>query len=144
MAEEAYIYVNTTTVATNITFAYHNTTFGHHLHKEFARFIAFSFLTIIIISVTCNVILISSILLIRRLHSVLHVFIVNMAVSDLITTLGTMPFDVEYLLRGYFPHGRLACVVMQTVFLISLPSSVLCLTLLTAERLISVVHPFKV
>ena len=157
MAEEANRGITSTTTTTtattstlNTSFSHYNMTsvdrshFGHHLEKQFAQVIAFTFLSIIIISVICNVILISSILFIRRLHSVLHVFVVNMAVSDLITSLGTIPFDVDYLLRGHFPHGRFACGVMQTVFLISLPSSVLSLTLLTAERFVAVVYPFKV
>ena len=48
------------------------------------------------------------------------------------------------MFRGYFPHGKIACGVMNTVFLISLPSSVLSLTLLTAERLIAVLFPYKI
>lgn len=116
--------------------------FGHTLSKNFAIFVAFCFLVIIITSVICNTVLIFTIVSVKKLHSVTHVFIINLAVSDLITVLGTIPFDVELMLKGYFPHGKIACGIMQTTFLISLPSSVLNLTLLTAERYISVVYPF--
>ncbi len=118
--------------------------FGHSLSKSFSEIVGLSFITIITVAVIGNVTLISAIISTRRLHSVLHVFIVNLAVSNLITALGTIPFDVEYMLRGYFPHGKIPCGVMQTVFLISLPSSVRSLMLLTAERFIVVVYPCKI
>jgi len=70
------------------------------------------------------------------------VFIVNLAISDLITVIGTIPFGVDFMLRGQFTHGLIACGIMQTTFLLSLPSSVLNLSLLTAERLITIKLPF--
>jgi hypothetical protein len=118
--------------------------FGHDLSHGFARFAAFCFLLTIIISVSCNFILIATVIGVQKLHSFTHVLIVNMAISDLITAVGTIPFDVEYMLRGYFAHGEIPCGIMHTTFLISLPSSVLCLTLLTAERYISIVFSFHV
>lgn len=68
----------------------HNTTstlppFGHGLERHFAQAIGFTFLCIIVVAVVCNIVLIAAIVSIRTLHSVLHLFIVNMAVSDLIT-----------------------------------------------------------
>ena len=138
--------INNTLHNININNSNSNTSlvFGHSLSKSFSEILGFSFLTIIVAAVIGNVMLISAIVSIRRLHSVLHVFIVNLAVSDLITALGTIPFDVEYMFRGYFSHGKIACGIMQTVFLISLPSSVLSLALLTAERFIVVVYPCKI
>ena len=118
--------------------------FGHSLGKQFPQAAGFSFLAIIIVALFCNLVLISLIVFIRRLHSVLHVFIVNLAVSDLITAIGSIPFDVEYMFRGYFPHSKSVCELMNTVFFISLPSSVLSLTLLSIERLIVVAFPYRV
>lgn len=118
--------------------------YKNKLSPVFAKAIAGCFLFIIIIAVSCNSLLIATIVAVPKLHSYMHVFIVNMAFSDLITALGTIPFDVELLLRGYFAHGILLCGVMHITFLISLPSSVLSLSLLTAERFISVVFPFRV
>ncbi|XP_057294582.1 alpha-1A adrenergic receptor-like [Hydractinia symbiolongicarpus] len=116
--------------------------FGHTLSKNFAIFIAFCFLVIIVTSVICNTVLIFIIVSVKKLHSVTHVFIINLAVSDLITVLGTIPFDVEIMIKGYFPHGKIACGIMYTTFFTSLPSSVLNLTLLTAEKYIKIKYPF--
>ena len=99
--------------------------FGHALGKPFSHMVGSFFLTIMVTAVISNLLLISAIISNKRLHSVLHVFIVNLSVCDLITSIGSMPLDVEYMFRGYFPHGEIACGVMSTVFLISLPSSVL-------------------
>ena len=112
------------------------------LDPTFTKIAAFCFILIIIVSVFCNLTLIYVIVRSRSLHNIMHVFIVNLAISDLITSAGTMPFDVDFMLRGYFDHGLVACGIMHFTFLISLPSSVLNLVLLTSERFVSVVAPF--
>ena len=116
---------------------------GHSLSLTFAIFAATSFSFIIVASIISNAILVSTIVSVKKLHSIPHVFIVNLAISDLITVIGTIPFDVDFMLRGYFPHGIIECGIMQTTFLIYLPSSILNLSLLTAERLITVRYPFQ-
>ena len=116
---------------------------GHSLSPAFATFTAISFSFIIVASTICNVVLVSTVVRVKKLHSVQHVFIVNLAISDLITVIGTIPFDVDFMLRGYFPYGIIECGFMQTTFLIYLPSSILNLSLLTAERLITVRYPFQ-
>ena len=115
---------------------------GHNLDPIFANIAAFCFLLIIIVSVICNIVLICIIIRSKSLHKTMHVCIANLAVADLITSAGTMPFDVDFMLRGYFGHGVVACGVMHFTFLISLPSSVINLVLLTTERFVSVVFPF--
>ena len=117
--------------------------FGHKLSSAFVCFASVCFLIIIIVAVICNSILVATIVSIRNLHTSVNIFIVNLAVGDLITAIGTIPFDVEYLIRGYFFRGAVACGIMQTTFFISLPSSVLCLTLITAERFITIVFSLQ-
>lgn len=120
-----------------------NEPYGHDLSNAFSRGIAFCFAMIIIIAVSSNILLITTIISVRKLYSFMHVFIVNMAISDLITAIGTIPFDVEYMVKGYFSGSNIACGIMQTTFLISLPSSVLSLSLITLERFISIVFPLR-
>lgn len=116
---------------------------GRLLSTGFSYFAALCFILIIVISVFCNVILMWVIISEKKLHCVTHVFIINLAVSDLFTAVGTVPFDVDFMLHGKFRYGRVVCGIMHFTFLISLPSSVLNLTLLTAERLISVRFPYR-
>lgn len=118
--------------------------FGHDLNESFAHFVAVSFLLIIVVAAICNSVLITVVIYVPKLRSYMNLLIVNMAVSDLITALGTIPFDVQFLLKGYFDLGKVSCGIMHTTFLISLPSSMLCLLLLTTERLLTVVYAIRV
>ncbi|XP_066917042.1 probable G-protein coupled receptor No18 [Clytia hemisphaerica] len=114
-----------------------------NLSTTFSNMAAIFFIMIIIISVSCNTLLIYIIVKVKSLHTIMHVFIINLAISDLITSAATMPFDVDLMLTGSFNHSKIACGFMHFTFLISLPSSVLNLVLLTTERFISVVFPFQ-
>ena len=78
-----------------------------------------------------------------RLLTVPNILIVNMSVGDLITSIFVVPFDVDLLMRGVFPFGEVMCGFREIAFLLSLPSSVNCLLLLTLERFISIVYPFQ-
>ena len=117
--------------------------FGHGLNVSFSLFLGMCFLLIIILAVAGNAILIFTIVTVRKLHSITHVFIVNLAVGDLITALFTMPFDVDFMWRGYFAHGTFLCGMMNTSFFLSLPSSVINLCLLTVDRFVSVKWPLQ-
>lgn len=66
-----------------------------------------------------------------------------MAFADLVTAVFLIPFDVDWFVRNTFPHGVIMCGFKEMFFLLSLPSSVNCLLLLTAERFISIVFPFQ-
>ena len=79
----------------------------------------------------------------RGLLTVPSIFVINMALCDLITAIFVVPFDVDYLIRGVFPFGEGMCAFREIAFFLSLPSSVNCLLLLTLERFVSIVFPFK-
>ena len=107
--------------------------------------IAVFFMNLIVTSVVFNSILIFTIISApnRRLLTVPNILIVNMSVGDLITAIFVVTFDVDYLMRGVFPFGEVMCGFREIAFLLSLPSSVNCLLLLTLERFISIVYPFQ-
>ena len=94
--------------------------FGHELSEEFATFVSVCFILIIIVALTCNITLITTISTTRSLHNNVNFFIGHMAVADIMTAVGTIPFDVEFMLRGYFSRGIVACGVMQVCNLWSL------------------------
>ena len=117
--------------------------FGHTLSPQFSILTGTLFLLIIIMAILGNSILIYTILTVKRLHSVTHAFLVNLAVGDLVTATLTIPFDVDYMWRRYFPYGTLMCGVSQIGFFISLPSSVINLSLLTVERFVTIAYPYR-
>nr|XP_047144162.1 beta-2 adrenergic receptor isoform X1 [Hydra vulgaris] len=101
------------------------------------------FISISILGITFNAILILIILVNKNLHTVVNIFIVNLAIADIITAVTVVPFDADYMLKGYFPYGTFLCAFKETMFLLSLPSSVVNLLLLTFERFTFAVFPFK-
>lgn len=117
--------------------------FGHALSKPFASIAATCFLLIMIGSIVCNMLLVFTIFKVKKLHCIMYVFVVNMAISDLIASFGIIPFDIEYMIRGYFPHNLVICGMTDIFFFMSLPSSVFSLLSITAERYFSIVYPTK-
>ena len=108
------------------------------------RYILASCLILILITaVLGNTILTGMIAAIRRFHSVTHVFIVNLAVGNIMVALLVMPFDIDYLIRGYFSFSVTTCELSSTAFFLSLPASAVTLCLLTTERYLTLRFPMR-
>lgn len=125
------------------SFCANSTRSGHQLSSVFSAFAGTTLSLIVFLAVVCNSVLIWTIVTTKKLHSVTHVFIVNLAIGDLITASVTVPFDIDFMFRGYFDHGKVACAIMHVSFFLSLPSSVINLCLLTLERFIGMRFPFR-
>ena len=117
--------------------------YGHTLNNAFAVTIGTYFIILIGGALTFNILLIQTIVRTKILHSSTNIFIVNLAVGDIITAITTLPFDAAFLLRGYYGLGRFICGLKETFFLFSLPSSIVNLFLLTLDRFILIVFPHK-
>lgn len=117
--------------------------YGHELDYTLTVTIATYFIFIIVTGVTFNLLLVYTICSKRRLHTISNYLIVNLAVCDLVTAVSTLPFDSEFLLRGHYHHGDVLCALKETAFMFSLPSAIVNLLLLTAERFITIRFPFK-
>ena len=62
-------------------------------------------------------------------------FIVSLAVSDLLTTCLAMTFDMEQLLTNqHWSHGEALCQVWTSIYLITVPSSLWSLFVLSVDR----------
>ncbi|XP_008055140.1 cysteinyl leukotriene receptor 2 [Carlito syrichta] len=72
-----------------------------------------------------------------------NVFMLNLAISDLLFT-STLPFRVDYYLRDYnWIFGDLACRIMSYSLYVNMYSSIYFLTLLSVVRFLATVHPFR-
>lgn len=104
---------------------------------------------VIVASLVCNVTLISIIAKLKKLHTISHLFIVNLAISNLLTSVIYLPFDVEEMVRGQgvhgklFVHGKILCGIYKLSFMLSLPLSIINLLLLTIETFITIAFPYK-
>lgn len=70
-------------------------------------------------------------------------FILNLALTDLGTSVFSIPLDVTELLIGKFPLGRLMCHVVYPIQTILMGTSVLTLLCLSHERHRAIVTPLK-
>ncbi|XP_072553449.1 chemokine XC receptor 1-like [Salminus brasiliensis] len=77
----------------------------------------------------------------ESLRSLTNIFILNLALSDLIFTLG-LPFWSLYYLRGW-TFSDAVCKGVSFVFFAGFYSSIVFLTLMTFQRYVAVVHPLS-
>lgn len=72
-----------------------------------------------------------------------NVFMLNLAVSDLLFTC-TLPFRADYYLRGSdWIFGDLACRLLSYALYVNMYSSIYFLTVLSVVRFLATVHPFR-
>ena len=115
----------------------------HSLDKTFATILAAFFVLIMIGGVVFNVILIYTICRNKALHSIKNYLILNLATCDLLRAVATLPFEPDYLVRGYFNYGTYLCGWKEIIFILSLPSSIINMLLLTSERVFILLYPFQ-
>ncbi|XP_069323381.1 cysteinyl leukotriene receptor 2 [Eulemur rufifrons] len=72
-----------------------------------------------------------------------NVFMLNLAISDLLF-ISTLPFRADYYLRGSnWIFGDLTCRIMSYSLYVNMYSSIYFLTVLSVVRFLATVHPFR-
>ncbi|XP_066529045.1 chemokine XC receptor 1-like [Hoplias malabaricus] len=99
------------------------------------------FTIVIILSLIGNVMVLVILALYESLKSLTNLFILNLAVSDLMFTLG-LPFWACYYTWGWI-FGDAVCKVVNLVFFTGFYSSSVFLMLLTIQRYVAVVYPLS-
>ena len=79
----------------------------------------------------------------KPLHTMSHLFIVNLALSNLLTSTIFVPFDIDTLLRGEFVHGKLLCGIYKLTYIFSMPSAMINLLFLTLDTFFTIVFAYK-
>lgn len=98
---------------------------------------------VIVASIIGNTTLIAVIAKLKELHTLSHLFIVNLAICNLITSVIYVPFDIDELVRNEFVHGKALCAIYKLTFMLSLPMSMINLCLLTLETFLTILFPYK-
>uniref|UniRef100_A0A9J7Z4H4 Chemokine (C motif) receptor 1a, duplicate 1 n=1 Tax=Cyprinus carpio carpio TaxID=630221 RepID=A0A9J7Z4H4_CYPCA len=130
----------------NTTFQY-DTDYNDELcHKEVvvkvgSFVIPIFFIAVIVLSCIGNILVLVILALYESLKSLTNVFILNLAVSDLLFTFG-LPFWASYYIWGWI-FGEVGCKAVKFFFYVGFYSSVLFLTLMTVQRYMAVVHPLS-
>lgn len=99
------------------------------------------FSVVFILSLVGNILVLVILALYENLKSLTNIFILNLAISDLVFTTG-LPFWAVYHIWGWLFSEHL-CKIVTFVFFTGFYSSVLFLTVMTIYRYLAVVHPLS-
>ncbi|KAM6939127.1 chemokine XC receptor 1-like [Lycodopsis pacificus] len=99
------------------------------------------FSVVITLSLTGNILVLVILALYENLKSLTNIFILNLAISDLVFTTG-LPFWAIYHIWGWV-FSEALCKIVTFVFFTGFYSSVLFLTIMTIYRYLAVVHPLS-
>ncbi|XP_070765254.1 chemokine (C motif) receptor 1a, duplicate 1 [Enoplosus armatus] len=99
------------------------------------------FSIVIALSLTGNILVLVILALYENLKSLTNIFILNLAISDLIFTTG-LPFWAIYHIWGWL-FSETLCQIVTFVFFTGFYSSILFLTIMTIYRYLAVVHPLS-
>ena len=111
-----------------------------------SEYIAQAVFLIIILLVTLlgNSLVCTSVILYRRLCTVTNLFVVSLAVSDLLVALLSLPFRINQTLNNFSWCNSMAmCQTWFIVDLLSTTASIWNLVMISIDRFIAIVHPFK-
>ncbi|XP_043928581.1 probable G-protein coupled receptor 83 [Protopterus annectens] len=103
--------------------------------------VAYSF--IIVISLFGNVLVCQVIFKNKRMHSATSLFIVNLAVADIMITLLNTPFTLVRFVNSTWVFGKVMCHVSRFAQYCSLHVSTLTLTAIAVDRHQVIMHPLK-
>nr|XP_046248248.1 chemokine (C motif) receptor 1a, duplicate 1 [Scatophagus argus] len=99
------------------------------------------FSVVIVLSLTGNILVLVILALYENLKSLTNIFILNLAISDLVFTTG-LPFWAIYHIWGWV-FSETLCKIVTFVFFTGFYSSILFLTIMTMYRYVAVVHPLS-
>ncbi|XP_030058242.1 G-protein coupled receptor 83 [Microcaecilia unicolor] len=103
--------------------------------------VAYSF--IIVFSLFGNVLVCHVVIKNKRMHSATSLFIVNLAVADILITLLNTPFTLARFVNSTWVFGKGMCHVSRFAQYCSLHVSALTLTAIAVDRHQVIIHPLK-
>ncbi|XP_043823896.1 lysophosphatidic acid receptor 5 [Dromiciops gliroides] len=77
-----------------------------------------------------------------QVHSVVSVYMCNLAASDLLFTL-SLPLRLSYYVLHYWPFPHLLCQTAGAVFQMNMYGSCIFLALINMDRYVAIVHPLR-
>ena len=107
--------------------------------------VATGYILIAAVAVIGNLLVCFAILANKKLRSKpTNLFLLSLAVSDFLTSVIAMPFDIESLiLQGGWKHGAVMCLAFLTAYLITVPTSILTLLTISVDRYLNLRDPLR-
>eukprot|EP00062_Callorhinchus_milii_P017765 gi/632970586/ref/XP_007901730.1/ PREDICTED: somatostatin receptor type 5 [Callorhinchus milii] len=100
------------------------------------------YLIVCAIGLSGNSLVIYVVLRYAKMKTVTNVYILNLAVADELFMLG-LPFLATQVALSYWPFGSFMCRLVLTVDGVTQFTSIFCLTVMSIDRYLAVVHPIK-
>ncbi|XP_078342416.1 octopamine receptor beta-2R-like [Oculina patagonica] len=115
------------------------------LSTSFVYPVATCHILIVAVAIVGNLMVCYAILANKNLRKIpTNLFIFSLAFSDLLTVTIAVPFDIEGLfLGGIWKHGEVMCKAWITVYLITVPTSILTLLAVSVDRYKSLSDPLN-
>lgn len=111
---------------------------------QFGTMVSAVFFTgVIVFSCVGNALVLWVLLKYENMSSLTNVFLLNLAVSDLVFTIG-LPFWANFHVSGGWTLGDPACKAVSFIFFVGFYSSTIFLTVMTVHRYMAVVYPLTV
>ncbi|XP_074116748.1 somatostatin receptor type 2 [Sminthopsis crassicaudata] len=104
--------------------------------------LTFIYFLVCIIGLCGNTLVIYVILRYAKMKTITNIYILNLAIADELFMLG-LPFLAMQVALVHWPFGKAICRVVMTVDGINQFTSIFCLTVMSIDRYLAVVHPIK-
>ncbi|KAL4658123.1 somatostatin receptor type 5-like [Arapaima gigas] len=99
-------------------------------------------LTVFVIGLIGNTLSIYVVLRYAKMKTVTNIYILNLSVADELYIVG-LPFLTVQNMLSYWPFGSFLCQVVMTTDSINQFTSIFCLTMMSIDRYLAVVHPIQ-
>ncbi|KAJ7987680.1 hypothetical protein DPEC_G00328990 [Dallia pectoralis] len=119
-----------------------NDTGNETFDKTSSVVITFIYFTVCAVGLTGNALVIYVILRYAKMKTVTNIYILNLAVADVLCML-SLPFIAVQLALVRWPFGPVLCRLVMTADSLNQFTSIFCLTVMSIDRYLAVVHPIK-
>ncbi|KAK6172466.1 hypothetical protein SNE40_016106 [Patella caerulea] len=93
-----------------------------------------------LIALSANLLVITTILVTRKLRSVSSIFVVNMAFCDLGVSLVSMPLVLSALFNGGWIYSQMACSITGCIFTVFAVGSILSVAIVSLDRFFAIIY----
>uniref|UniRef100_A0A8D0HDN6 Somatostatin receptor type 2 n=1 Tax=Sphenodon punctatus TaxID=8508 RepID=A0A8D0HDN6_SPHPU len=138
--DQSIIFDDLTTEKPTTNVSWNSTHFFYdHTSNAILTFIYF---VVCVIGLCGNTLVIYVILRYAKMKTITNIYILNLAIADELFMLG-LPFLAMQVALVHWPFGKVLCRIVMTVDGINQFTSIFCLTVMSIDRYLAVVHPIK-